>query len=195
MSDRVDLELRHGRKLRRLSASAPTTRSFRSSRRPTSPAAITAAIPASCARRSRRRKRARRRRRRASGPPRSHRLRPAQHGRHARGGLRSRRLSGRSAARLRARGEGGDAAREGARRAVQHGGGQAPSSPPPIARAVRDVDRQPRAVRAAGQPPDHGEGEAAGLRDGGRSVRRPQLHDRRLARFAAPAGRAGARRR
>ena len=47
----------------------------------------------------------RRRRRRASGLPGSHRLRPAQHGRDAGRGVRSRRLSGRRAARLRAGGE------------------------------------------------------------------------------------------
>ena len=65
---------------------------------------------------------ARRRRRRASRISGSHRVWAAEHGRHAGRGVRPRRLSGRRAPRLRARGRRGDAAREGARRAVQHGG-------------------------------------------------------------------------
>ena len=135
-----------------------------------------------------------RRSRRASGLSGSHRLRPAQHGRRRRrrstisSSIRSARCSGFArAAKM-------ELQHVKAHGALYNMAAAKPDLAAAIARAVRDVDRS---LVLFGLPGSHliSEGEAAGLEDGGRSVRRSQLHERRLARLAQTSRRAGPRRR
>ena len=103
---------------------------------------------------------ARRRRRRAPGIPGSHRLRPPEHGRHTGRGIRPRRVSGRRAPRLRARGR-VELQHVKAHGALYNMAAAKRELAAAIARAVRDVDRVAGAVRSAREPSRSAKGEGA----------------------------------